>query len=127
MEFDSLEGFFTKFKSLVLRLKKCGIKKADDQLILSILSKLGPDYLVFVSTFHATRLAIPKWKIPYLNYFIDSIKKEKDKLIHMGVLNSPKGKDHALLVQGSKKFKSKEKQIVKKPKLEIEDEYSYGD
>ena len=45
----------------------------------------------------------------------------------MGVLNSPKGKDHALLVQGSKKFKSKEKQIVKKPKSEIEDEYSYED
>ena len=40
----------------------------------------------------------------------------------MGVLNSSKGKDHALFVQGSKKFKSKEKQIVKKPKSEIEDE-----
>ena len=40
----------------------------------------------------------------------------------MGVLNSSKGKDHALLVQGNKKFKSKEKQIVKKPKSEIEDE-----
>ena len=45
----------------------------------------------------------------------------------MGVLNSSKGKDHALLVQGSKKFKSKEKQIVKKPKSEIEDEDSYED
>ena len=45
----------------------------------------------------------------------------------MGVLNSPKGKDHALLVQVSKKFKSKEKQIVKKPKSESEDEDSYED
>ena len=43
----------------------------------------------------------------------------------MGVLNSSKGKDHALLVQGSKKFNSKEKQIVKKPKSESEDEDSY--
>ena len=40
----------------------------------------------------------------------------------MGVLNSPKGKDHALLVKGKNNVKSKEKQIVKKPKSEIEDE-----
>ena len=125
--FESLEGFFTKFKSLVLMLKQCGIEKAYDQLILSILSKLGPDYSVFVSTFHATRLVVPKWKMPSLNSFLDSLTKEQDKLIHMGVLNSSKGKDHALLVQGSKKFKSKEKQIVKKPKSEIEDEDSYED
>ena len=58
--FDSLKGFFTKFKSLVLMLKKCGIEKADDQLILSILSKLGPDYSFFVSNFHANRLVVPK-------------------------------------------------------------------
>ena len=83
---------------------------------------MGPDYSVFVSTFHATRLVVPKWKMPSLNSFLDSLTKEQDKLIHMGVLNSSKGKDHALLVQGSKKFKSKEKQIVKKPKSEIEDE-----
>ena len=89
---------------------------------LSILSKLGPDYSVFVSTFHATRLAIPKWKMPYLNSFLDSLTNEKDKLIHMGVLNSSKGNDHALLVQGNKNVKSK--QIVKKPKSEIEDDSS---
>ena len=86
---------------------------------------MGPDYSVFVSTFHATRLDVPKWKMPSLNSFLDSLTKEKDKLIHMGVLNSPKSKDHALLVQGSKNQKSKEKQIVKKAKLEIEDENSY--
>ena len=56
--FKSIEGFFTKFKSLVLFLKKCGIEKKEYQLILSILSKLGPEYLVFMSTFHATRLPI---------------------------------------------------------------------
>ena len=81
---------------------------------------MGPNYSVFVSTFHATRLAVPKWKMPSLNSFLDSLTKEQDRLIHMGVLNSSKGKDHA-----SKKFKSKEKQIVKKPKPEIEDEDSY--
>ena len=46
----------------------------------------------------------------------------KDKFIDMGVVNSSKGKDHALLVQVNNNVKSKEKQIVKKPKSEIEDE-----
>ena len=62
-------------------LKQCGIEKEDDQLILSILSKLGPDYSFFVSIFHATRLAAPKWKMPSLNTFLDSLTKERDKLI----------------------------------------------
>ena len=122
--FESLEGFFTKFKSLVIIFKQCGIDKKDDQLVLSILSKLGPDYSVFVSTFHDTRLDVPKWKMPSLNTFLDSLTKEQDKLIHMGVLNSFKGKDNSLLVQGRNNFKSKENQIVKNPKLEIEDESS---
>ena len=94
--FESLESFFTKFKSLVLMLKQCGIEKEYDQLILSNLSKLSSYYLVFVSTFHATRLVVPKWKMPSLNSFLDSITKEKDKLIHMGIINSPKKKDHSL-------------------------------
>ena len=59
---------------------------------------------------------------PSLNSFLDSLKKEKYKLIHTGVLKSPKGKDHALLVKGKNNVKSKEKQIVKKPKSEITDE-----
>ena len=54
--FDSIEGLFTKFKSLVLFLKQCWIEKKEDQLILSILSKLSLEYSVFLSTFHATRL-----------------------------------------------------------------------
>ena len=45
----------------------------------------------------------------------------------MGVLNSYKGKDHSLLVQGKNNVKSEEEQIVKKPKSEIEDEDSYED
>ena len=40
----------------------------------------------------------------------------------MGALNSSKVKDHALLVQGNNNVKSK--QIVKKPKSEIEDDSS---
>ena len=79
--FDSLEGLFTKFKSLVLIIKKWGIEKKYYQVIISIISKLGLDYSFFVSTFHATRLVVPKWKMPSLNKFLDSLTKEQDKLI----------------------------------------------
>ena len=40
--FETIQDFFTKFKSLVLQLKQCGIEKKMDQLIMSILLKLGP-------------------------------------------------------------------------------------
>ena len=56
--FDTIQEFFTKFKSLVLNLKQCGIKKKEDQLILLILSKLGPEFLDFVSTFHFGKLTL---------------------------------------------------------------------
>ena len=46
--YDTIEDFFTKFKALVLQLKKCGIAKKYDHLILSILSKLGTKYYVYV-------------------------------------------------------------------------------
>ena len=90
--FNSTDSFFTKFKSLFLFLKKCGIEKKEDQLILSILSKLSLEYSVFVSTFHATRLAISNWKIPSLSRFFNSLTKEKYKLIHMGDIISYKCK-----------------------------------
>ena len=45
----------------------------------------------------------------------------------MGVLNSPKCKDDALVVHGKKNVKSNENKIVKKPKSEIEEEDSYED
>ena len=124
--FKSIEGLFTKFKSLVLFLKQCGIKKKEDQLILSILSKLGPECSVFVSTFHATRIAISNWKMSSLSTFFDSLTMDKDELIHMCALISSKVNYHALKVQGSKNARSKEKQIVKekKPNSDNENESS---
>ena len=41
--FETLNDFFTRFKHTVLLLNKCKVEKADDQLILAILSKLGAD------------------------------------------------------------------------------------
>ena len=54
--FESLQLYFTKFKALVLQLKQCGIEKKEEQLVLTILSRIGSNYSVFVSTFHATKL-----------------------------------------------------------------------
>ena len=58
MHFDTIQEFFTKFKSLVLLLKKCGIEKKKSQLILSILSKLGPEFSFFVNTFHSRKMTL---------------------------------------------------------------------
>ena len=71
--------FFTKFKHVILLLKQCKVEKEDDQLILAILSKLGADYSVFVSTFRARKLTSLGWKMHSLNAFIESLTSEHDK------------------------------------------------
>ena len=99
--------FFTKFKHIVLLLKQCNVEKEDDQLILSILSKLRADYLVFVSTFCAGKLTTPELKMPTLNAFIGSLTNEHDKLDQMGIIWS--ARDQALHVSGPKDMKGKGK------------------
>ena len=54
--FESLQLYFSKFKALVLQLKQCGIEKKEEKIVLAILSNLGPEYSMFVSTFYATKL-----------------------------------------------------------------------
>ena len=84
--FETLNDFFRKFKHIVLLLKQCKVEKEDYHLILTILFKLGADYLVFVSTFHAGKLTTLGWKIPSLNAFIESLTSEHDKLVQMGII-----------------------------------------
>ena len=79
--FETLNDFFTNFKHIVLLLKQCKVEKEDDQLILTILSKLGADYSVFVSTFHVGKLTTRGWNMPSLNPFIESLTSEHDKLV----------------------------------------------
>jgi hypothetical protein len=52
--FDKLQYFFTKYKDLLSQLKAYRVDKSKEekQMVLTILSKLGLEYLVFVSTFH---------------------------------------------------------------------------
>ena len=73
--------FFTNFKHVILLLKQCKVEKEDDQLILAILSKIGADYSVFVSTFRAGNLTTPRWNMPSLNAFIESLTSEHYKLV----------------------------------------------
>ena len=71
--FKSLQLHFSKFKALVLQLKQCGIEKKEEQIVLAILSKLGPKYLVFFSTFYATKLTPRTYKMPNLVEFMESL------------------------------------------------------
>ena len=79
---------------------------------MAILSKLGPDYLVFVSTFHATKLTARAWKMPKLAEFMESLTQEQDKLVMMGTIKP--SKDQAL-VNGYSRVDSKGKNKSKKP------------
>ena len=68
--FDNIQDFFTKSKYLILSLESCGIDKSkqEDQLILTILAKLGPKYDVYVSTFHSSKYLLgSKWNMPTMD------------------------------------------------------------
>ena len=88
--YETIEYFFTRFKALVLQLKQCGIEKKDDHLILSILSKLGPEYYVFVSTLHSSKLTTRNWRMSALEEFMEYLTQEQDKLVQMGTIKSTK-------------------------------------
>jgi hypothetical protein len=55
--FNNIQYFFTKFKDLLSQLKACGVGKSTDekQMVLTILPKIGPEFFVFISTFHTIR------------------------------------------------------------------------
>ena len=86
--YETIEDFFTKFKVLALHLKQFGIEKKEDHLILSVLSKLGPKYSVYVSTFHSSRITTRNWKMLALVDFMEYLTQEQDKLIQMGTIKS---------------------------------------
>jgi hypothetical protein len=82
--FDNIHDFFTKFKSFLFILGECGIDKStqEEKTILTILSKIGPKYVVNVSNFHYGRCLLGEnWKMPTIAQFIESLTQEKKKLI----------------------------------------------
>ena len=106
--FETMNDFFTKFNHLVFHLKLCKVEKEDDQLILTILSKLGIDYSIFVSTFHLGKRTSPNWRMHTLNSFIESLTHEHDKFIQMGIIRY--SRDQALVAGGPKVVNGKGKQ-----------------
>ena len=79
-------------------------------MVLTILSKIGPEFSVFVSTFHSFRFASrATWKMPSLEDFIESLTQKQTKLINIDAIKGPR--ENALTVHdGSHKYhKSKYK------------------
>jgi hypothetical protein len=67
-------------------------------MVLTILSTLGPEYSIFVSTFHLVKFSSRSTlTIPSLEAFIESLTQEQNKLINTRKIKGPKV--HALTVQ----------------------------
>ena len=81
-------------------------------MVLAIISNLGPDYSVFVSTFYATNLTARAWKMPSLAYFMESLTQEQDRLVMMGTIKPSK---YQALVAGDSRMDSKSKNKAKIP------------
>jgi hypothetical protein len=107
IHFNNLQELFTKFKSLLIELNACGVTKEEEQLILSILSKLGPEYFVFVSSFQASKLTQEKWKMPPLNDFIAALNQDQAKLFQMGSIK--RSKNQSLAATNAPKSSGKDK------------------
>ena len=112
--FESIQQLFTKYKSLVLQCKQCGLERKDEKLVLSVLRNIGSKYSLFVSTFHFGRASIPNWKIPSLDAFVESLIQEQDKLVQMGVIQT--SNNQALLVIDSNNVQARGKYKAKKSK-----------
>ena len=54
-DFSCIQYYLSKHKNIRLLCAECKIKREDKQCIYHILSKLGPSYFVFVSTFYCTK------------------------------------------------------------------------
>jgi hypothetical protein len=78
--------------------------KEEKQMVLTILSNLGTEFYVFISTFHTVRFASRStWKMPSLEDFIESLTQEQTKLMNMGAIKGPRV--HTLTVHdGSHKY-----------------------
>jgi hypothetical protein len=98
--FDNIQDFFTKFKDLLSLLKACRVDKSKEekQIILTIFSKIGPEFSVFVSTFHSIIIDFgATWKMPSLEDFLESLTQQQTKPINMGKIKGPKV--HALTMK----------------------------
>jgi hypothetical protein len=90
--FPSIEDYLSKFKTLELILEGCNVSNEEDPLIYEILAKLPLAYSVFLSTFNSTREALLNagnmYKTPSLYSLCDSLVREQEKLLHLGLVKT---------------------------------------
>ena len=119
-DFSCIQDYLSKSKTLRLLCAECKIQKEDKQCIYYILSKLGPAYFVFVSTFYSMKesLTISSYQEPSLESFCDFLIREHDKFIHLGIINNVDTSRKALLSQQKEKSRPPKKHFFcnNKPK-----------
>jgi hypothetical protein len=110
-DFSCLGDYLSKFKTLRILCEECKIKMEEERCIYLILSKLGSAYSVFVSTFYAMKEALEKaYEKPNLESFCDSLIREEDKPIQLGVISTAHTSNKALVSQHKDKPKYPKKQ-----------------
>jgi hypothetical protein len=110
-DFSCIEDYLSKFKTLRNLCEECKIKIDEDCCIYLILSNLGSAYFVFVSTFYAMQEALGTTYVkPTLENFCDTLIREKDKLVQLGVINTVDTSNKSLVVHQKDKPKNPKKQ-----------------
>jgi hypothetical protein len=110
-DFSCIEYYLSKFKTLITLCEECKIKIDGDRCIYLILSKLGSAYSMFVSTFYAMQEALRTTYVkPTLENFCDSLIREQDKLVQLGVINTACTSNKVLVVHLNDKPKNPKKQ-----------------
>jgi hypothetical protein len=83
----------------------------EDRCIYFILANIGSAYFVFLYTFHSSRESLgDAYKIPSLKSYCDYLIREKDELVHLGVINTTGISNKSLVSQ----YKDKSKHPTKK-------------
>ena len=99
--FSCIQDYLSKYKTLRLLCAECKIRKEDKQCIYHIPSKLGHAYSVFVSTFYSMKesMTTTSYQEPSLESLCDSLIREQDNLIHLGIINNEDTPGKSLLSQ----------------------------
>ena len=71
-DFPCIQDYLSKHKTIRLLCVECNMKKEDKQCIYHILSKLGPAYSIFVSTFYSMKesLTVASYQEPSLEILL---------------------------------------------------------
>ena len=91
--FDSIKDYLTQVDDYRAQLSDCGEPIKDGKLIKHIITHIPPEYVPFVSTYHTQELTTGSAYIkPTFEKFAETLMKEYDILVSMGILKSSKSK-----------------------------------